>query len=46
MGSDVQPLLKWSSRLRLDDGKRGVYKPLWLLRAVNTCEQEAGLQCH
>ena len=34
--TDVQPLLKWSSRFRLDDGRGRMHKSSWLLRAVNT----------
>ena len=35
--TDVQPLLKWSSRFRLDDGWGRMHKSSWLLRVVNTC---------
>ena len=35
--TDVQPLLKWSSRFRFDDGWGRMHKSSWLLRAVNTC---------
>ena len=43
--TDVQPLLKWSSRFRLDDGRRRMHKSSRLLRAVNTRGQESGVQC-
>ena len=43
--TDVQPLLKWSSRFRLDDGRGRMHKSSRLLRAVNTRGQESGVQC-